>query len=211
MKTTLSRSAVAAVMLVAVAGLGACSGDDDRGAATPDGGRSKAGALSAAGLVGPGCAAYVSKVPTGAGSVAGMAQDPLAVAASHNPMLTQLTAAVSGKLNPKVNLANSLNGKDYTVFAPVDAAFTKLPADEVAQLKTDQTALISRLTYHVLAGQVAPDAIVGKQTTVEGHAVTVTGSGDGLKVNGAQVVCGGIRTANATVYLIDAVLTPPKG
>lgn len=211
MNARLSRSAVAVGLLVVTVGLGACSGDDDKGAATPDGGGSKAAAVSAPGLVGPGCAAYVSTVPTGAGSIAGMAEEPMATAASHNPMLTQLTAAVSGKLNPRVNLANSLNGKDYTVFAPVDAAFTKLPAAEVDTLKTDQAALIRRLTYHVLAGQVAPDAIVGKQTTVEGHVATVTGSGDTLKVNGAQVICGGIRTANATVYLIDTVLTPPKG
>jgi uncharacterized surface protein with fasciclin (FAS1) repeats len=210
MMTRPCRTVLAGMMLVAAVGLSACSGDDDS-AATPDaGGQSKAGAMSAAGLVGPGCAAYATQVPTGAGSVAGMADDPLVTAAGHNPMLNQLTAAVSGKLNPAVDLANSLNGKDYTVFAPVDAAFRKLPAAELASLRTDQDALTGLLTYHVLAGQIAPNAIAGKQTTVESHTLTVTGAGNSLKVNGAQVICGGIRTANATVYLIDTVLRPPK-
>ena len=54
-----------------------------------------------------------------------MAQDPVAVAASNNPILKTLTAAVSGKLNPKVNLVDTLNGGEFTVFAPVDAAFAQ--------------------------------------------------------------------------------------
>ena len=65
------------------------------------------------------------------------------------------------------------------------------------------------LTYHVVPGQIAPDQIVGEQTTVQGGTVKVTGSGDNLKVNGANVICGGVQTANATVYLIDAVMMPP--
>ena len=81
----------------------------------------------AANLAGPGCAAYAKQVPDGKGSVAGMAQDPVAVAASNNPVLKTLTAAVSGKLNPKVNLVDTLNGGDFTVFAPIDDAFGKLP------------------------------------------------------------------------------------
>ena len=57
--------------------------------------------------VGPGCADYAA-VPSGAGSVEGMAADPVAVAASNNPLLTSLTAAVSGKVNPQVNLVTTL-------------------------------------------------------------------------------------------------------
>ena len=60
-------------------------------------------------LVGPGCAAYAKAVPSGSGSVDGMAQDPVATAASNNPLLKTLVAAVSGKLNSKVNLVNTLN------------------------------------------------------------------------------------------------------
>ena len=102
--------------------------------------------------VGPGCADYAKAVPSGAGSVDGMAQDPVAVAASNNPLLKTLVAAVSGKLNPKVNLVDTLNGSQFTVFAPVDAAFTKVPAATIAKLKTDSGLLTKILTYHVLAG-----------------------------------------------------------
>jgi uncharacterized surface protein with fasciclin (FAS1) repeats len=163
----------------------------------------------AANLVGPGCAGYAEKVPSGAGSVAGMALDPVAVAASNNPLLTTLTAAVSGKLNPKVDLVSTLNGGEFTVFAPVDTAFAKVPAATVNTLKTNDALLTKILTYHVVAGQLDPSAVVGTHPTVEKQAVTVTGSGDALKVNGANVICGGVRTANATVYLIDSVLMPP--
>jgi uncharacterized surface protein with fasciclin (FAS1) repeats len=91
----------------------------------------------AADLVVPGCSQYATQNPTGPGSVAGMAQDPVATAASNNPMLSTLTAALSGKLNPNVNLVDTLNSGQYTVFAPTNAAFDKLPAATIDQLKTD--------------------------------------------------------------------------
>ncbi|MDM7855082.1 fasciclin domain-containing protein [Cellulomonas alba] len=167
-------------------------------------------AMAAADLVGPGCAAYAAKVPTGAGSITGMSTDPVAVAASNNPMLTTLTAAVSGKLNPKVNLVSTLDGSEFTVFAPVDDAFAKIPAKTIDSLKTDDKTLTTILTYHVVPGQLSPSQVVGDHKTVEGGMVKVTGSGDDLMVNGAKVVCGGVHTANATVYLIDSVLMPAK-
>jgi uncharacterized surface protein with fasciclin (FAS1) repeats len=161
-----------------------------------------------ANLVGSGCAAYAQQVPSGPGSVAGMAQDPVAVAASNNPLLTTLTAAVSGKLNPGVNLVDTLDGGQFTVFAPVDAAFAKLPASTVDSLKTDAPTLSKILTYHVVPGQLSPSQVAGTHKTVEGGSVNVTGSGNNIKVNGASVICGGVQTANATVYLIDTVLSP---
>jgi uncharacterized surface protein with fasciclin (FAS1) repeats len=160
-------------------------------------------------LVGPGCAGYASQVPSGAGSVAGMALDPVAVAASNNPLLKTLTAAVSGKLNPKVNLVDTLNSSQFTVFAPVDSAFAKIPAATIDSLKTDDALLSKILTYHVIPGQLTPDQIVGTHKTVEGDSVTVTGTKDALKVDGGSaVICGGVHTANATVYLVDSVLMP---
>jgi uncharacterized surface protein with fasciclin (FAS1) repeats len=163
----------------------------------------------AADLVGPGCGDYAKAVPNGSGSVAGMAKDPVAVAASNNPLLKTLTAAVSGKLNPKVNLVDTLNGGDFTVFAPVDSAFGKVPPKTVKTLSKNAKLLTTVLTYHVVPGQIAPADIAGTQKTVEGATVKVTGSGNNLKVNGAHVICGGVKTANATVYLIDSVLMPP--
>jgi uncharacterized surface protein with fasciclin (FAS1) repeats len=168
-------------------------------------------ATASSDLIGSGCAAYSAKEPTGAGSIVGMSQSPVAVAASNNPILTSLTAAVSGKLNPKVNLVSTLDGDQFTVFAPVDSAFAKLPAATLASLKLPANAatLTSILEYHVVPGERLPANIDGTLTTVEGGTVTVAGSGDNVTVNGASVVCGGIQTANATVYLIDTVLTPP--
>ncbi len=162
----------------------------------------------AANLVGSGCAAYAAKVPSGAGSVSGMALDPVATAASNNPILTTLTAAVSGKLNPKVNLVDTLNGSEFTVFAPTDEAFKKIDPATIEALKTDDATLSKILTYHVVPGKITPDQIVGTHKTVQGGSVTVTGTKDALKVDGANVVCGGVQTANATVYMVDSVLMP---
>ncbi|MBD8478927.1 fasciclin domain-containing protein [Microbacterium sp. CFBP 8794] len=179
-------------------------------AASPSASASSSMMDPAANLVGAGCADYAAAVPSGSGSVAGMAADPVAVAASNNPLLTTLTAAVSGQLNPDVNLVDTLNGSEFTVFAPVDDAFAKIDAATIEGLKTDSATLTKILTYHVVPGQITPDEIDGTHTTVEGQDVTVAGSGDSITVNGsANVICGGVQTANATVYLIDSVLMPP--
>lgn len=163
----------------------------------------------AADLVGPGCADYAAANPSGPGSVEGMSLAPVAVAASNNPMLTTLTSAVSGRLNPQVNLVDTLNNGQYTVFAPTDAAFGKLPASTIDQLKTDSGLLTRILTYHVVQGQLSPARVVGPHKTLQGANVTVSGQGNNLTVNNAGVVCGGVPTANATVYMIDTVLMPP--
>ncbi|MFJ4170917.1 fasciclin domain-containing protein [Paenarthrobacter sp. NPDC089714] len=223
------RPALAFVGLTAAAllGLTACGGSGSSGssasssaapsassmAPSPSASSSSAMASSAAmdparDLVGPGCAGYASQVPDGAGSVVGMAQDPVAVAASNNPLLKTLTAAVSGKLNPKVDLVSTLNGSEFTVFAPVDDAFAKIDPATIEALKTDDATLSKILTYHVVPGQLTPDQIVGTHKTVQGGEVTVAGTKDALTVNGANVICGGVHTANATVYLIDTVLMP---
>lgn len=163
----------------------------------------------AADLVGSGCAAYAAANPSGAGSVTGMAADPVAVAASNNPLLKTLVAAVSGKLNPKVDLVSTLNGSEFTVFAPVDDAFAKIDPATIESLKTDDATLSKILTYHVVPGQISPDKIVGDHKTVQGGTLTVSGDKNNLVVNGnSKVICGGVHTANATVYLVDTVLMP---
>jgi uncharacterized surface protein with fasciclin (FAS1) repeats len=210
---------MAGLAAIAVLGLSACS-DNASTAAPPQTSSSMAASSpapkpmdqpvdSGSGLVGPGCADYAAANPTGPGSVTGMAQDPVAVAASNNPLLTTLTAAVSGKLNPNVNLVDTLNGSEFTVFAPTDAAFAKIDPATIEKLKTDSNLLSSILTYHVVPGQASPAQVPGTHKTVQGADVNVTGMGNNLRVNNAGVVCGGVRTANATVYLIDTVLMPP--
>jgi uncharacterized surface protein with fasciclin (FAS1) repeats len=163
----------------------------------------------ASGLVGPACAGYAKANPTGPGSVAGMAQDPVAIAASNNPLLTSLTAALSGQVNPGVNLVDTLNGGEFTVFAPTDDAFKKIAPPTMDQLKVDAPLLNNILTYHVVPGRLSAAQVAGVHPTVEGATLDVTGSGNNLKVNGVPVICGGVQTANATVYLIDTVLMPP--
>ncbi len=211
----------ASLAAAAVLSVSACSNDTSTStSASPEIASSTVAATSAAApapaamdpaaeLVGPGCADYAAQNPTGPGSVTGMAQDPVAVAASNNPLLTTLTSAVSGKLNPNVNLVDTLNGSEFTVFAPTDAAFAKIDPATIETLKTDSDLLSSILTYHVVPGQASPAQVIGSHKTVQGGEVNVTGGGNAIKVNDASVVCGGVRTANATVYLIDTVLMPP--
>ncbi|MFB2555476.1 fasciclin domain-containing protein [Herbiconiux liangxiaofengii] len=217
-RSTLTALAIAAV---ATFGLAGCSGSSTTSGSDESSAPMTSSATSsptteamdpAANLVGSGCAAYAEAVPDGAGSVEGMSLDPVATAASNNPLLKTLTAAVSGGLNPDVNLVDTLNSGEFTVFAPVDDAFAKLDPATVATLKTPEGAatLTSVLTYHVIPGQLDPEQIVGTHKTVQGGEVTVAGSGDNLTVNGSTaVICGGVKTANATVYLIDTVLMPP--
>ena len=211
----------AATIAVAVLGLSACSSGGST--ATSETSASAAAETTsaapatttpakadpAANLVGAGCADYAKQVPAGPGSVAGMAQDPVTVAASNNPMLKTLTQALSGKLNPNVNLVDTLNSGEFTVFAPTDDAFAKIDPATIEKLKTDKDLLTSILTYHVVPGQASPTKVVGTHKTVQGADVTVTGEGNNLKVNDASVVCGGVSTANAQVYMIDTVLMPP--
>jgi uncharacterized surface protein with fasciclin (FAS1) repeats len=213
-RSTLTAATIAAF---AVLGLSACSNDSttatpSEAAATTSSavaGTTPAMAEPAANLVGSGCSAYAEQVPDGPGSVAGMAQDPVTVAASNNPQLKTLTQALSGQLNPNVNLVDTLNGGEFTVFAPTDDAFAKIDPATIEKLKTDSNLLTSILTYHVVPGQASPSKVVGTHKTVQGADVIVTGEGNGLKVNDAGLVCGGVSTANAQVYMIDTVLMPP--
>lgn len=219
-----TRKSYAAVGIAAFAllGLTACSGSEADASGTSESSAEESAPMEepsdemseemtadpAANLVGPGCAAYAEQVPDGPGSVTGMSTDPVAVAASNNPLLKTLVAAVSGEVNPDVNLVDTLNGDEFTVFAPVDDAFKAIDAETMDTLSKDGDLLTQILTYHVVPGQLTPDQVVGEQTTVQGETLEVTGSGDELMVNDANVICGGVMTQNATVYLVDAVLMP---
>ena len=199
-------AAVTSGVTLSLAALAGCSTATDAGPTTSAPAMSSA--ADAGALVGPGCSAYAEANPDGPASVAALAGEPLATAAGNVPVLNTLTQAVSGQLNPDVNLVDTLNGGEFTVFAPTDDAFAKLPPETVEALKTDSDQLTKILTYHVVPGQAGPDAIAGDHETVEGSTLKVTGSGQDWRVDDAGVVCGGIKTSNATVYLIDSVLTP---
>ncbi|WP_104106108.1 fasciclin domain-containing protein [Nocardioides sp. 616] len=158
---------------------------------------------AAAAPFGEGCAA----VPTeGAGSVDSMATKPVATAASENPLLTTLVAAVG-----EAGLVDTLNSAEaLTVFAPTDDAFAKIPKKDLNALLKDKEALTEVLTHHVVAGQLGPDEVGGEHETLAGDTIEVTGEGEAWTVGDeeAAVICGNIPTANATVYVIDSVLMP---
>ncbi|WP_328744017.1 fasciclin domain-containing protein [Streptomyces sp. NBC_00285] len=148
-----------------------------------------------------------SAVPTsGAGSFDGMAQDPVATAASNNPALSTLVAAVK-----KAGLVDTLNNaQNITVFAPTNDAFAKIPKATLDKVLNDKAQLTKILTYHVVGQKLTPkDLEKGSFDTLEKAKLTTSGSGQSYTVNdSAKVVCGNVQTANATVYIIDSVLMP---
>ena len=140
---------------------------------------------------------------TGDGSLAEMAQLPLASAVASNPLLSQLTTAVQ-----TAGLVDTLNNAgDITVFAPSDTAFASLSQADLTSLLANPSQLGNVLTTHVVQGRLAPDQLAGSHQTLSGANITVTGSGEDFTIDGkAKIVCGNIQTANATVYIIDRVL-----
>ncbi|MFG1930386.1 fasciclin domain-containing protein [Mycobacterium sp. NPDC048908] len=170
-----------------------------------------AGAAPVADPIGPSCALYAPQGRANAGSAAAAAQQPVSVFLTSDPKLSALSAALSGKLNPAVNLLDILDAGEVTIFAPADSAFSRLPVEATAALRTDAASLTRLLNYHVIPGRFTPADIDGTHKTLQGSELSVTGPADRLWVNDALVLCGGIITANATLYLIDTVLTPPPG
>jgi uncharacterized surface protein with fasciclin (FAS1) repeats len=150
---------------------------------------------------GPGCAG----VPTsGEGSVEGMADDPVATAASNNPLLKTLVAAVG-----EAGLVDTLNSAEaLTVFAPTDDAFAAIPKKDLNALLADKEALTTVLTHHVVGERLSPEDVAAEHETLAGDMLTVEGEGENFTIGDASVVCGNVQTANATVYVVDQVLMP---
>jgi uncharacterized surface protein with fasciclin (FAS1) repeats len=153
---------------------------------------------------GAGCSA-VPADSSDPGSFAGMAQDPVATAASNNPVLSTLVSAVK-----QAGLVDSLNtAPALTVFAPTNDAFAEIPAADLKAVLADKKKLTSILTYHVVGEKLTPEQLAGTHKTLNGGTVTVKGSGEMFTVDGtAKVICGNVQTANATVYIVDSVLMP---
>ncbi|MFE2627513.1 fasciclin domain-containing protein, partial [Streptomyces sp. NPDC059374] len=152
---------------------------------------------------GPACSAVPKN---GAGSFDGMAKDPVATAASHNPALSTLVTAVK-----KAGLVDTLNNAHgITVFAPTNDAFGKIPKATLDKVLNDKAMLTKILTYHVVGQKLTPkDMENGSFDTLEKSKVMTSGSGESYTVQGsAKVVCGNVTTANATVHIIDTVLMP---
>ena len=109
----------------------------------------------------------------------------------------------------KAGLIDTLKGKGpFTVFAPTDAAFAKVPKKDLDALLADKSKLASVLTYHVVPGTVmARDVKAGKVKTVQGSNLTLSTS-DGVKVDGANVVKTDIVADNGVIHVIDSVVLP---
>lgn len=191
--------ALAALALTTSLGLSACGSNNSSAA-----GGSGTSTDASAATFGSGCASVPA---SGAGSFNGMATAPVASAASANPLLSTLVTAVT-----KAGLVDTLNNaKGITVFAPDNDAFAKIPAKDLKAVLADKATLTKILTHHVIAGQLSPAQLAGDHKTLAGDTVTVSGSGSSFQVGAtekASVVCGNVKTANATVYIIDSVLMP---
>ncbi|MFB9725365.1 fasciclin domain-containing protein [Haloechinothrix salitolerans] len=175
------------------------TGSNDTATAAP------AETQAASGEFGEACSAVPED---GAGSFEGMAQDPVATAASNNPVLSTLVTAVK-----KAGLVDTLNSaENITVFAPTNDAFGKIPEEDLNAVLSDKETLTSVLTYHVVGEEVTPEELSsGEFETLQGGTVETSGSGEEFTVNGeASVACGNVQTANATVYIIDSVLMPKQ-
>ena len=203
--------------LLAISGLGACLALTAAACSSSPSASSPASSMPASSMpaasgttttssdFGSGCA---SVPKSGGGSFTGMATAPVATAASANPLLSTLVAAVKA-----AGLVDTLNSaSNITVFAPDNAAFAKIPAATLKGILANKAELTKILTYHVASGRYTAAQLASgtKIKTLEGGTVTPAMMAGSYTVNGASVVCGNVQTANATVYIINTVLTPPS-
>jgi uncharacterized surface protein with fasciclin (FAS1) repeats len=123
-------------------------------------------------------------------------------------IFTTLTAALEA-----ADLVSVLQGDGpFTVFAPTDAAFAKLPAGTVEALLADKEALIRVLTYHVVAGKVTASDVVGLSTaeTVAGISAPIEVKMGKVYVAGAEVSTTDVAASNGVIHIIDSVMLPPQ-
>jgi uncharacterized surface protein with fasciclin (FAS1) repeats len=129
--------------------------------------------------------------------------DTAVAAGSFNTLATALTEA---------GLIETLKGEGpFTVFAPTDDAFAKLPADQLKAILADKELLTSILTYHVVAGKVMAADVVKLEsaTSLQGSQLAISTT-DGVKINDANVTETDIKTSNGVIHIIDTVLVPAQ-
>ncbi len=129
---------------------------------------------------------------------------------------TALTSGVFTTLAGAVvtaNLVETLRGPGpFTVFAPTDAAFAKLPAPVLSAVQDDKALLTTVLTYHVLAGSYTAETLpTGQVKTVAGAEITVTKSGTDVFINGNRIAKADVKTSNGMIHVMSDVLVPPIG
>lgn len=126
--------------------------------------------------------------------------DTAVAAGNFKTLATALTAA---------GLIDTLKGKGpFTVFAPTDAAFAKIPKADLDALLKDKAKLTAVLTYHVVSGKVmGADVKAGKVKTVQGSEITISTTG-GVMVDKAKVTATDIVADNGVIHVIDSVIMP---
>lgn len=154
--------------------------------------------------VGSDCSILPAK---GLGSVSSMSTQDAIAAASTNPQLSVFIAAVR-----TAGLDKPMTSKQsYTLIIPANSAFASLSKNDVIRLK-NSGELQKVIKYHAVGTTITPQQFASGATvtTLEGGKLTLAKSGTVYKVGPATVLCGNIRTANATIYIVSKVLLPPK-
>ena len=163
-------------------------------------------------------AAAVTAAALSAGSVTALAEEyamaPAAAAVGQADIVDTAVGAGQFKTLAKAlteaGLIDTLKGAGpFTVFAPTDAAFAKIPADQLQALLADKAALVKVLTYHVVPGKVvAADVKSGEVATVQGQPVSIRASSAGVTVNQARVIKTDVMATNGVIHVIDSVILP---
>ncbi|MFT6791522.1 MAG: putative surface protein with fasciclin (FAS1) repeats [Cellvibrionaceae bacterium] len=134
-----------------------------------------------------------------------MRKDIVDTAVSNGSFTTLVTAIKAA------GLVETLKGDGpFTVFAPNDAAFAKIPSETLNELLADKEALTKVLTYHVVPGKVMASDVVklSEAKTVQGQAVSITVKNGKVYVDGAQVIATDVKTSNGVIHIIDTVIMP---
>jgi uncharacterized surface protein with fasciclin (FAS1) repeats len=212
---TIQRHALAGALVALALTVAGCAGGDKAAEAPAPASPSAAEQAEQSGTgtgttmtaSGPACA----RLPQGdaGGGLQAMALQPAGTAASTNPLLTQLANAAQ-----QAGLVDTLNSTGpFTIFAPVNDAFAKMPEADLNAVLADKTKLTRILNYHVHTGEALTSDQLAEKSTLkmanESEITLAESSDDTLNVNGqAKVVCSNIKVGNGVVHLIDGVLMP---
>lgn len=170
---------------------------------TPSPSPSGGSAAGTAARVGADCAMIPAK---GKGSIGSMSTEQAVKAASTNPQLSVFTSAIrSAGLDKRLNTRQS-----YTLIIPVNSAFAALTKTQIARLH-NASELPKIVGYQTVKGMISPPQFAAstRPATLQGTPLTLSKSGSVYKVNDATVLCGNIKTSNASVYIVSKVLLPP--
>ena len=158
------------------------------------------------------CDPFKAELAAGGTTFANLNKLPVGQALAKIPSISTFTSAISGGLNPEVNIVPVLENGPYVVFAPTNDAFAALEPGQLDALKADPAALYKLDYYHVFLGLLGPGDLQGQRPTQQGAEIKVTGKDGDIKVNdNVKVLCGGIQANNARIYIIDKVLDPATG